>query len=69
MVSAVFHSPLEARAESESGTPAKSQKASPAAAAAQPPTRPTTPPASKPAIDWSGTALRVLAQVINRDHG
>ncbi|WP_372525820.1 nitrate ABC transporter permease [Piscinibacter sp.] len=60
MVSAVFHSPLEAAAESKAAAPVKPPK--PAAALAAPPAAVPVPPASAgAAIDWGGLSLKVFA--------
>jgi nitrate/nitrite transport system permease protein len=57
MVSAVFHSPLEASKQQ------RAAKAATAAAAAKPATEPASTPA-KPLYDWSGLWLKVLPPII-----
>lgn len=58
MVSAVFHSPLEAAAEARQATPVV--RAAAAATLPQPPAAAVAAPA-RPAIDWGGLALKVFA--------
>jgi nitrate/nitrite transport system permease protein len=58
MVSAVFHSPLEAAAEAKAGAPAKPVKPPLAAPA---PAKPAARMPSRAPIDWGGIALKVFA--------
>ncbi|WP_280150645.1 nitrate ABC transporter permease [Piscinibacter sp. XHJ-5] len=57
MVSAVFHSPLEAAADAKAAEPAKPARVSIATPAVAAPA-----PAKSP-VDWSGLALKVLAPI------
>ena len=59
MVSAVFHSPLDAAAPAQSDAPAKTVK--PAALAAQ--QRPVTAKAAKVPFDWGGLIIKVFAPI------
>jgi nitrate/nitrite transport system permease protein len=61
MVSAVFHSPLDAAkaARAASATPAAAERGPAATEAPPAPTRPPRPP-----IDWNGIALKVLPPVV-----
>jgi nitrate/nitrite transport system permease protein len=68
MVSAVFHSPLDASRDAQASTTTESPAAAPMSAVSTPapattPAAPAAPQPSRPAIDWGQLAFNALAPV------